>query len=193
MDTSWAEHIKNAMERKEHEEASGGWQIFPNALINPVGAGIIESELPTGYRFRSFRPPPGLESVPRKKIKPLEKQMYPLLDLEINKIKALNIFKRRLIHNILKYFRYHQVFDRKRYIERQMYNLFPNWFFQLNMDGKIIDFTPQAPLVVQDNLDYIFRERRVLKRADFDPKLLTFDEGFIKQITGVTEIVSKIK
>jgi hypothetical protein len=175
MAASWAEHLKNIL----HDEKP---VILNKTKETKATKEPIERK---GDYYTIERP--------RIIIKPLEKQIYPELDNEINKIKALNIFKRRLIHNILKYFRYHKLFDRKRYIERQMYNHFTNWFFQLNLDNDIENFIPLKPFEIQENLDYIFNERAIQKTVDFDPKLLAFDAKYIKDLTGVYEIIRKEK
>jgi Phosphorylated CTD interacting factor 1 WW domain len=114
---------------------------------------------------------------------------YKMINYEINKIKALNIFKYRLIHNILKYFRYHKLYDKKCYIEHQLSNHFPNWFFQLNVKN----FIPLTPFQIQENLDYIFGERKIEKRVDFDVRLLLFDVKYIKNITCIVSILKKVQ
>lgn len=148
-------------------------------------------------------PPPGLEHLveteeqPEKilrKISPkLPKSPYPTLDYEINKIRALSSFKNNLIEHIIRYFKAHKIYHggKLKYIRRQMMNHFPNWFFKLNIEGKVTDFLPQAPLEIQTNLDYIFNENQIEKKADFDPKMLTFNPKFIKDELQIREIITK--
>ena len=86
-----------------------------------------------------------------RKIGPkLPKSSYPRLDAEINKIRALSSFKNNLIEHVIRYFKAHKIYHggKLKYIRRQMMNHFPNWFFKLNNEGKVIDFIPQEPLVI---------------------------------------------
>jgi hypothetical protein len=70
-----------------------------------------------------------------------------------------------------------------------MYNHFPNWFFNLNNQGKIVNFVPTDYLEVQDNLDYILQEHHLEKRTDFDQKLLLFNNMYIRDKFVTLDIV----
>lgn len=151
----------------------------------------------------SIRPPPGFDQIDqngdlalirsRKIGLKLNETRYPMLDHEINKIRALSSFKNNLIEHIIRYFKSHKIYHggKLKYIRRQMMNHFPNWFFKLNIEGKVVDFIPQAPLQIQTNLDYIFKENQIEKKMDFDPKMLTFNPEFIKNDLQVREIIVK--
>jgi len=123
----------------------------------------------------------------------MEHSTYSLLDIELNKIRALSSFKNNLVEHIIRYFRSHKFYNncKLKYIRTQMYNHFPNWFFKLNMIGKIINFIPIAPFEVQENLDYIFNENNIEKKKDFDSKLLTFNNYYLKDELQTTQIVKK--
>lgn len=139
-----------------------------------------------------LRLPPGLDI--EKKLIPLhlrQDRKYPILDNEINKIRALSSFKNNLIEHIMRYFRSHKIYHggKLKYIRRQISNHFTNWFFKANMDGNVVNFIPLKPLEVQINLNYIFDENYVIKKADFDEKMLTFNPQFIKDLICVKNIV----
>lgn len=123
----------------------------------------------------------------------LEHSNYKLLDRELNKIRALSSFKNNLVEHIIRYFRSHKFYNHSKlkYIRTQMYNHFPNWFFNLNMIGQIIDFLPQSSFNIQDNLDYIFNENNIQKRKNFDSKLLTFNPNYINDDLQTIQIIKK--
>ena len=116
---------------------------------------------------------------------------YSILDQELNKIRALSSFKNILVEHLIKYFRSHKMYNngKLKYIRTQMYNHFPNWYFNLNNKGQIVDFLPIAPLEIQENLDYIFKDQRIEKRNDFDPKLLLFNTRYIRDKLVTLEII----
>lgn len=120
-----------------------------------------------------------------------EDKLYPILDEELNKIRALSSFKNNLVEHLIKYFRSHKLYNsgKLKYIRTQMYNHFPNWFFNLNNKGLIDNFIPVGPMEIQDNLDYIFTENKLEKRNDFDSKLLIFNSKYIKGHLKTTKIV----
>lgn len=115
---------------------------------------------------------------------------YQELNREINKIIALDIFKKKLINNIIKYFAYHNVKNQNLLfnIKKQMNNNFPNWFFNMNNKGKIKKFIPLELFDIQHNLDYIFKDRNIRKIKDFDKELLMFKINYVKNITFVIDI-----
>jgi len=117
--------------------------------------------------------------------------VYPVLDNELNKIRALSSFKNNLVEHLIKYFRSHKLYNsgKLKYIRTQMYNHFPNWFFNLNNKGLIQDFIPVGSMEIQENLDYIFAENKLEKRNDFDSKLLVFNPKYIKNHLITTKIV----
>lgn len=124
------------------------------------------------------------------------KRTYSKLDLELNKNRALSSFKNNLINRIIRYLREkHKMFNvgKLKYTRAQMYNHFPNWFFKLNNEGAIIDFIPQIPFKIQTNLDYILKENNITKKADFDPRLLTFNSEYIKNDLFTIDIVKRNK
>lgn len=115
---------------------------------------------------------------------------YFKLNQEVNLIRALSSFKNNLVEHIIRYFRAHQFYNQAKlkYIRIQMYNHFPNWFFNLNLKGQLKGFIPQAPLEIQDNLDYLFKEHQIEKKSDFDQKLLTFNLKYLKHDLIVNQI-----
>lgn len=115
---------------------------------------------------------------------------YFNLNYEISKINALTIFKDNLIKNIIKYFRFHGVYEDKK-IEKQLLNQFPNWFFKLNIDNKIKEFLPIDIFDIQYTLDYTLSERNIIKKNNFDPRLLKFDYESIKNNEYVKMIHKK--
>jgi len=122
----------------------------------------------------------------------LMNRRYPLLDSELNKNRALSSFKNNLINRIIRYLREkHKMFNtgKLKYTRSQMYNHFPNWFFMINMTGKVNQFVPEAPFDIQINLDYILKENGLPKKTDFDTKLLTFNSKYIKDDLYTLEIV----
>jgi Phosphorylated CTD interacting factor 1 WW domain len=121
-----------------------------------------------------------------------KKNKYAKLNAEIDKINALNQFKDTLIQHIIQYFRYNKLHDTQK-IEYKLANLFPNWFFQLNTLNKITSFIPSAPFQIQEHLDYIFNERKIAKKNNFDKKLLLFNVKDIKHVTNVIEISKKVE
>lgn len=116
---------------------------------------------------------------------------YEILDSELNKIRALSSFKNILVENIMRYLRSHKLYNNRKleYIRTQMYNHFPNWFFNLNNQGKIVNFVPTDYLEVQENLDYILQEHHLEKRTDFDQKLLLFNNTYIRDKFVTLDIV----
>lgn len=125
---------------------------------------------------------------------PLEEKQqrkYVILDGELNKIRALSSFKNILVEHLIKYFRSHKMYNngKLKYVRTQMYNHFPNWFFNLNNKGQIVNFLPTGPLDIQENLDYIFRDQGLEKRNDFDTKLLYFNPRYIRDKLVTHEIV----
>ena len=125
---------------------------------------------------------------------PLEEKQqrkYVILDGELNKIRALSSFKNILVEHLIKYFRSHKMYNngKLKYVRTQMYNHFPNWFFNLNNKGQIVNFLPTGPLDIQENLDYIFRDQGLEKRNDFDVKLLHFNPRYIRDKLVTHEII----
>lgn len=116
---------------------------------------------------------------------------YMILDGELNKIRALSSFKNILVEHLIKYFRSHKMYNngKLKYVRTQMYNHFPNWFFNLNNKGQIVNFLPTGPLDIQENLDYIFRDQGLEKRNDFDTKLLYFNPRYIRDKLITHEII----
>lgn len=120
---------------------------------------------------------------------------YQELNRELNKIKALDIFKTALIDHIIKYYISHNVTDLHllNAIKRQMTNNFTNWFFNMNIEGKLLDFIPIDYFSIQDNLDYLFKNKNIKKIYDFDKNKLYFDIKSIKNVVNIIKIKVNIK
>jgi hypothetical protein len=156
---------------------------FPTPIIKPVNVDIVDQDVNLADYKHVLNIKERVESLEYKEDEVIVKTgRFPVLDSELNKIRALSSFKNNLVEHLIKYFRSHKLYNsgKLKYIRTQMYNHFPNWFFNLNNLGRIQEFLPIGPMEVQENLDYIFRENKIEKRNDFDSKLLVFNPRYIK-------------